>query len=119
MLVKETMLWSVNVSGETELCSHRGYRTEYKRLFLYVVKGIRCPFTYSKIDPKNMDLFAYFNTKMVLLQTHIGEQINQLYRQMMQAQCELEHNILTTELILARVNPKEFAHSFIGKPKIM
>jgi hypothetical protein len=54
-------------------------------------------------------MFTYFNSKMSLIEHHMQDQLQSLYKNIIQNMCQLEKTLLETRLVLARLNPTEFA----------
>jgi len=58
--------------------------------------------------PENFDIFTYMNSKFVYVEKHVRTQISQLYRNVLQQQCNLEQRVLKNALVLAINSPDAY-----------
>lgn len=75
------------------------------------------PFSPKKeILTKNLDPFAYVNSKFVYVEKHFKRQLLDLYRSIVSQRCELEQQVLKNTLTLAHIRPDLFAYALMKGP---
>lgn len=62
---------------------------------------------------------SYMNSKFIYVEKHIRSQINQLYRNILLQQCNLELRMLQNALAIATRSPDIFAYHFMKGPGYM
>jgi len=68
--------------------------------------------------PENLDIFIYMNSKFVYGK-HVRIQISQLYRNVLQQQCNLEQRVLKNAFALATHSSDAFAYHIMQGPGYM
>ncbi|DAZ90404.1 TPA_asm: putative glycoprotein [Periplaneta americana mononega-like virus] len=109
--------FSVELRSATLLCSQPSYTTESPRLFVVVIPpGMPRYFRRSTpLDPLDVSLTAYVNSKFVYVERHIRTQIESLYTHVMTQSCTLARQALLNTLSLAFINEDEFAYAYTGE----
>jgi len=69
--------------------------------------------------PKNLDIFTYINSKFVYVKSHVRTQIRQLYRNVLQQQCNLEQKVLKNASTLPTHFSDAFAYHIMQGPGYM
>jgi hypothetical protein len=111
--INENHIFSIQVKQEVLVCGHKGYSSDHKHIFIVEVMGSKGIFDNFQSDPKNLDLFTYFNSKITIIEHHIQQQISSLYQSLLVDICKVEKSLLETRIILARINPSEFASNLM------
>ena len=101
------------ISTETyTTCGHILTRTEHPKLIIFETTfGIEI-FKSSGFIVVNMDIFTYVNSKFVYVERHVRTQINQLYRNILLQQCQLEYRMMQNALSIATRSPDISAYYF-------
>lgn len=97
-------------------CGYQLIQTEHPKLF--ILEGSKGTFfaTKQSISPKQMDLFAYVNSKFVYVEKHLHTQMNDLYKDILTQRCLLEQKVLRNSLSLASIEPDLFALNYMQGP---
>nr|QPD01636.1 glycoprotein [Liman tick virus] len=111
---------AVGVTQETLVCHQHAYRTDHPRLYTIIRYGEHTAmyFQRSLLDPVDVDLFLYTNTKLVFVERHLAREIQSLYAHYHERVCALQHQTLQQLVTLAYVSPEEFAWAYSGKPGV-
>lgn len=109
-------IFTVITTYETPLCYVRGYATEHPSLFVAPMKNSARQFTPKTIPVKNLDMFTYMNNKFVHVEKHMKGQMESLYKDIITQKCNLEREMLATQLAIAGINPSEFATLLMKGP---
>jgi len=78
-------------ASEFSLCGYNLVQTEHSKLFILKTQDGRTFKTKIKISVDNLDIFSYVNSKFIYVEKHIKTQLTQLYRDIMEQKCALEH----------------------------
>lgn len=78
------------------VCGRWLTRTEHPKLIIFKTSPGMA--TFNTVRVANLDIFTYINSKFVYVEKHIRTQINQLYRDILQQQCNLEQQMLQNAL---------------------
>lgn len=100
------------------VCGHTVIRTEHPKLIIFETNPGVALF---KRPPQvtNLDIFAYMNSKFVYVERHIRSQLNQLYRNLLNQQYNLEQRMLQNTLAIATQSPDIFAYHLMKGPGYM
>lgn len=109
-------LFTIRSQDEVKICGYNGWSTDHNRIVLIELTSDFHPFTRKVDDGVNLDLFTYFNSKISFVEHHTEEQMNLMYTHVMNEICKLDRTMLQTNLIMARINPNEFATQLTGQP---
>lgn len=69
-VMQEDTLFALQIKESTEICSAFGLKTEHPRLFIVHYVQTRKQFQRKTVNPKNLDLFSYINSKFIYTETH-------------------------------------------------
>jgi len=87
------MILSLTSTG-TYTCGHTLIRTEHPKLIIFETTfGVEV-FKSSGFIAINIDIFTYVNSKFVYVERHVRPQINQLYRNILLEQYQLEYRMM-------------------------
>lgn len=111
-----SIAFTIRSKAETFACNYRVYTTDHNRVFVAEVNNDYHPFINRVADGNNLDLLTYFNSKFTLLERHTAQEMSSLYANLLNNICKLDKQLMTTNTILARLNPQEFASQLTGKP---
>lgn len=67
----------------------------------------------TEVNVKELDLITYFNSKLTVVENHLGNQLSLLYQKLINELCKVEKTLLETRLVSARINPQEFASNLM------
>ena len=100
-------------------CGYDLIQTEHPKLF--ILEGTKGSFFTSQTvtSPKEMDMFAYINSKFVYVEKHVRLQLTDLYKDVVMQRCLLEQRVLRNSLSLATLQPDQFAYDFMKGPGYM
>ena len=100
----------LSLTGTYTTYGHTLTRTEHPKLIIFVTTFDVEVFKNSDFIAVNIDIFTYVNSKFVYVEKHIRTQINQLYRNILLQQCQLEYRMMQNALsIAADRSPDVFA----------
>jgi len=100
------------------LCGYTLTRTEHSKLLIFETSSENRVFS-KQYRPENLDIFTYINSKFVYVEKHVRTQISQLYRNVLQQQCNLEERVLKNALVFATHSPDAFAYHIMQEPGFM
>lgn len=103
-------IFALRDDGHTTACGSSAIATEHPRLFIVTDPQSLASFKYNTLDLTNMDMNAYINNKLMYLSTKTEENMNNMYRLLIEQQCELERNELRITLSIAKTDLQEFAY---------
>lgn len=112
----ENILFSLMIEREIPLCQMSAYSTEHPKLIIYESQNGLFFFQRSFMAPSSMDLFMYINSKFVYVERHIRGSMTSMYKDITRQKCELERNLIKTQLSYASENPVEFAYNYMKGP---
>jgi len=91
-------------AGRYQACGYTFIRTKHPKLVIY--EGDPDEHTFSNHGrASSFDLFTYMNSKFVYVERHVRTQINQLYRNILLQQCNLELRLMQNALAIATRHP--------------
>lgn len=115
-----THAMAVGILGPTLVCHQPALRTEHPKIFI-VMKHPGSPsffFKKSIVDPANIDMFLYINSKLVYLERHMGYQMSLVYEHFHKRTCNIKHQLLRHLTAIAVMNPEEFAWLYSKRPGV-
>uniref|UniRef100_A0ABD2W557 Sema domain-containing protein n=1 Tax=Trichogramma kaykai TaxID=54128 RepID=A0ABD2W557_9HYME len=115
----EDITFRLSARKTDNLCGYSIISTEHPKLFIFETVRGRSFARSSAIDPTNLDLFSYVNSKFVYVERHIKYQLKYLYRDILTERCKLERQTLKNSLAIATSNPDQFAYNFMKGPGFM
>lgn len=101
---------------EENVCGYKIHHTEHPKLLIFETQKGRTFQTKSKVTVDNLDIFSYVNSKFVYVEKHIKNQLNKMYRDIMEQKCSLERQILQNALSLSSIAPDEMAFRIMKSP---
>nr|UKS70437.1 G protein [Nuomin virus] len=116
-----SQVMAVGLRDETTLCHQEATETDHPRLFLIRPLrpgGPRFYFQRSIMDPKEVDLFLYTNSKLVYVEQHLARELTSVYLHFQRQLCDVNHRLLTHLTTLAMVAPEEFAWTYTQQPGV-
>jgi len=117
-LTAQNTIFALTSTGKYATCGHTLIRTEHPKLILFeTTPGVSLFKLSGRIA--NLDIFTYMNSKFVYVEKHIRTQINQLYRNILLQQCDLESRMMQNALAIAARSPDIFAYHFMKGPGYM
>lgn len=111
---------AVGLSQETLVCHQHAFQTDHPRLHAIVRHAGHTSMYFKKsaLDPVDVDLFLYTNTKLVFVERHLARELQSLYVHYHERMCSLQHQTLQQLVTLAYVSPEEFAWAYSGRPGV-
>lgn len=106
-------LFSIKVKEHLQICGYPGYESDHNQIFILETSPGTRIIRDTEVNIKELDLLTYFNSKMTVVEHHLGNQLTLLYRKMINEVCKVEKSLLETRLISARINPQEFASNLM------
>lgn len=100
------------------ICGYTLTHTEHPKLIIFETTPDATVFK-EQSHVANLDIFTYVNSKFVYVEKHIRTQIDQLYRNLLLQQCQLEQQILYNSLAIATQSPDIFAYHLMKGPGYM
>jgi len=117
-LNSQETIFALTSKGTYLLCGYTLTRTEHPKLLIFETTPGNRVFS-KQYRPENLDIFTYMNSKFVYVEKHVRTQISQLYRNVLQQQCNLEQRVLKNALALATHSPAAFAYHVMQGPGYM
>lgn len=117
-LNSQETIFALIKTGEYTICGHKLIRTEHPKLVI-LEHNPDIKISLKHKGTSSLDLFTYVNSKFVYVEKHIHSQINQLYRNILLQQCNLEYKLLQNALAIAARSPDIFAYHFMRGPGYM
>ncbi|XP_071577514.1 uncharacterized protein [Temnothorax nylanderi] len=111
-------VFALTSTGKDLACGYSLIRTEHPKLVIWETSP-ETDIAKRTGRVENLDLFTYMNSKFVYVEKHIRNQINQLYRNILLQQCNLELKMLQNALAIATQSPDIFAYHFMKGPGYM
>ncbi|XP_071577417.1 uncharacterized protein [Temnothorax nylanderi] len=111
-------VFALTSTGKDLACGYSLIRTEHPKLVIWETSP-EMDIAKRTGRVENLDLFTYMNSKFVYVEKHIRNQINQLYRNILLQQCNLELKMLQNALAIATQSPDIFAYHFMKGPGYM
>ena len=103
---------------EEYICTRPAYKTDHNRIKV-IFENDHYGFYFKKasnqVNPKNVDLTMYLNSKITYLGKSLKNTINELYMETIYANCKQNQEILLNRLKHARAEKKTFGHIISGK----
>lgn len=110
-------LFALMITKSAQICHlSQVYQTEHPKLLIQESRQDYFYFKKQSIDVKNMDMFLYINSKFVYVERHIRTQLMSLAANTHRHRCELERELLRTQLSLAKISPTDFAYVYMKGP---
>lgn len=109
-------VFALVVKGITSMCMAKAYQTEHNKLLIVPEKYLHIPLFRANLNPRNIDLHTYVNSKFAFLERHTRTQMVNMYQELLQTQCYQERLILHNSLTLAVTHPQQFAYSYYNAP---
>lgn len=116
---QDDTIFALVTTKEINVCYAKGFQTEHPRIVVVMVTGLDSPFKKHPMNVKNIDLFTYINSKFVYTERHIRKQMQTMYIDIIRQKCELERELLQTQLSIADISPSEFAYLRMKSPGYM
>ncbi|KAL6420212.1 hypothetical protein ACFW04_011772 [Cataglyphis niger] len=117
-LTTQNTIFALTSRGKYLTCGYTLTRTEHPKLIIFETSpGIAIFNKQTRVA--NLDIFTYMNSKFVYVEKHIRTQINQLYRNILLQQCNLEQQMLQNALAIATQSPDIFAYHLMKGPGYM
>lgn len=117
-LNSQDTVFALTKTGEYTTCGYKLIRTEHPKLVIFENQPEVKVFQ-NHGRTSSFDLFTYVNSKFVYVEKHVRSQINQLYRNILLQQCNLEYRLLQNALAIASRSPDIFAYHFMKGPGYM
>lgn len=118
-LTTQDTVFALTSISKYAMCSYTLIRTEHPKLIIFETWPGRPAVFKNSGRIANLDIFTYMNSKFVYVEKHIRTQINQLYRNILLQQCELEMGMMQNALAIAARSPDIFAYHFMKGPGYM
>lgn len=112
----EDQLFSIKVKESYTICGFPGYASDHAQMYILETSPGTRFIKNTEINPKELDIITYFNSKITVVENHLGTQLSLLYQKLMNELCKVEKSLLETRLISARINPHEFASNLMKGP---
>lgn len=106
----------MTVKTKTTTCNIPSFTTDHPKLIIVEKYGNNYPFTKRPINTGSLDLFTYVNAKFIYVEKHIRTQMSKMYHDVTLNRCELERDLLKTQLSIARSRPSEFVYIYEQGP---
>lgn len=110
--LSENIVFSITSNAYTDICTYKAMITDHPDIYIVEMNQdahIK-PFNNRDVNIKDMSIFTYFNSKMTVMEHHFSKELNTMYSLVISNFCKLEADLINTQLILARLNPAEFAN---------
>lgn len=91
-------VFALVVKGLTSMCMAKAYQTEHNKLLIVPEKYLHSPLFRASLNPRNIDLHTYVNSKFAFLERHTRTQMVNMYQDLLQTQCYQERLILHKSL---------------------
>lgn len=72
---QDDMVFAITIIKPVSICLARGFQTEHTKIVILPKKDIDYSFHIAPVSPRNIDLFAYVNSKFVYTERHIRGQM--------------------------------------------
>lgn len=112
---KDSAFFTIRAMRTTTICGLDAYETDHDRVYVVRLNGPTPLFSSEIVENKDADLFTYYNSKITAIESHIGNQIDSLYRKIMYDTCLRDMEHMKMQLVMSRLFPHEFASNLIGQ----
>nr|AYP67533.1 glycoprotein [Canne point virus] len=111
---------ALGLLGPSLVCHQHALATEHPKIFIIPKNVAQFGFYFEKspIDPEDIDMFLYVNSKLVYLEQHVGKEITSVYHHFRRQMCEMRHQLLRHLTTIAVVAPEEFAWLYAQRPGV-
>lgn len=101
----------------TYICGFKSQYTEHPRLYLTFVGSTSAPFpNIGTVNPREVSLLNYINSKIVYSLRHTQEQVEKLFRLFELDRCRVQNRITQGMITSARSDPISFAYEYFLEP---
>lgn len=110
--------FQIQLSDQTDfVCGYRSYLTEHPRLFVTLLGKDYPLFPLTKkVQPVDVNLMNYVNSKMVFSMRHTKQEVDRLFQLFELDRCQTQNRITQAMLSIASRDPLEFAYLYFQKP---
>lgn len=112
---KDSAFFTIRATRTTTICGLDAYETDHDRVYVVRLNSQTPLFSSEIIENRDADLFTYYNSKITAIESHIGNQIDSLYRKIMYDTCLRDVEHMKMQLVMSRLFPHEFASNLIGQ----
>lgn len=111
---------AIGIVKQALVCHQHGYQTEHPKIFVVLQPLAHTQFFFQKssLDPVDIDMFLYVNSKLVYLEQHVGKELISVYYHFHQRACEIKKQLLQHMIAIAVISPEEFAWLYYQRPGV-
>ncbi|QGW51123.1 glycoprotein [Karukera tick virus] len=108
---------AVTLGERTLMCYSPAFRTEHPKLYVMTREPGATSFRFrsSPLEPTDVDMFLYMNSKLMYVERHLGSEMRSLYSHFHERMCELKQHSLRQLASLGYIAPEEFAWLYTGR----
>lgn len=110
-------VFALTINGYYSQCQVKAYLSEHPKLIIVPKSEYGFYFEYKpSVETTRLDLMTYINTKIIMLEKHIGSSLESLFEELSLQRCRLERKTLNNLRSLALINPQLFAYTYMDQP---
>nr|WAS28108.1 MAG: glycoprotein [Hebei mivirus 1] len=108
---------AITLGERTLMCYTPAFRTEHPKLYVITREPGDPSFRFHSrtVEPTDVDMFLYMNSKLMYVERHLGSEMKSLYSHFHERMCELKQQSLRQLASLGFIAPEEFAWLYTGQ----
>jgi len=111
-----TSLFSIKITRPSHVCHQQAFATDHPRIFILVKQNFGYYFSKSTINPRDVNLALYMNSKIAHSVHFLSKQIREIYIDLTHRDCLVERESMRNKLAIVKTSPMSFGNIVTGEP---